>query len=755
VVAQCRPERFEVVGERKLRVRENPELVHEYGIEHVRIEVAAALVDDVLGDPSRFERRLRAVLGSLQRSRFRDALLPAERERTRALLTEFGDGGIATRFLLEQIVRRDGGRGALRITAEPASGGRVDVSRVPHVRIEDVEEREFLAGSTRIAETWTEALRREAERGRRSFHEGRSPHSHLFRQLDQAGLAALQRVSLRWSEDAQGFLLESVPHEVAHLLKRVLLACEDRQVRRLLDGRTVVRVDAGPLPVYLEMLQLGRVLELSLGRRRERADVDDFLARMPGMQRLVAAAAERQVLAGVRVFLVHHMTAEVVGTIAALRRLGCRDIVALFVAYAGEPPASYLDAVLDLPPEEFRALALGNVPERGHVEGRYRLSEHYSHLDEAPAIRAALRGRDGDYLASMQAAAVSPFLALCARAEATDQRVLVVEDGGYLAPALHRALLDGATVGGFAASLGHELDDARPLADVVGQRLVATVEHTRNGFDRLVEVERQRGRLAVPGYSIAISRLKREVESREVAASVLCAAESVLNADGRVLARRHALVVGCLGAIGGALVRSLGARLDEPAAQLAGLDLEVGNRAAACTAARTLGELGRERWLATDLVLGVAGCSVLQPADLEDWLTASPHPQLTLVSGSTKKVEFSDLMHWLDGLLRSDAPTIGGREVVVAVEEMLDPITSRLYGHRWQFRFTAAGSARTVLATGGLTPLNFLFYGVATETIDPVLTQLIQVSLGSLDRTDAPARVLAVDRGVDAEARQQ
>jgi len=758
VVQHARAERFDVVIERKLRARENPELVEAHGIELVRLAVEPEVVDAILRQPDLFERRLRALLGSLQRAQLREVLLPAHRVAAKALVAEFGDNGGRQRFLLEHIVRRDGEASAFRITVASAAAARLDLARLPHVVIADIENRQFLAGSTRIAETWAEACRREAERGRRSFREGRSPHSHLFKQLDQAGLQQLQRVSLQWSESAQSFLIESEPKEVAHLLKRVLLACEDRQVRDLLAAREVVRIDAGPMSVYLDLAQLGRVLELSLGHRRESLDCGAFLKRMPALTAVVeaAAASGAQPLRGVRVFLVHHMTAEIVGTIAALRALGCRDLVTLFVTYAGEPPASYLDAVLDLPPEEFTALALVNVPSRGHVEGHYRLSEHYSHLDDAPLIAAALRGRDGAYLSAMRATAIVPLLRLLQRAEAAGERVLLVEDGGYIAPVAQDALLRGQTVAAFAQGLGAASDDQRPLADVLGRRLLATVEHTRNGNDKLVEVAQRHGRLAVPSYSIAVSRLKRLVESREVAASILNAVESVLNAEGRILARRSALVLGCVGAIGGELVRHLGGRLDLPDEQLFGVDLRAGEVAAHCAAVRTFAEVPAARWLQTNLVLGVTGASVLRGADVERWLCESPHEQLVLASGSTKKVEFHGLMQWIDGVLRAEQPTIGGRAVDVCVEEMLDPRTARLYGHRWRFAFRDDGRVRTVLAMGGLTPINFLFYGVATELIDEVLAQLMTVALGAVRNAAAGAvapRLYAVDHECDADGR--
>jgi hypothetical protein len=760
VAAQAHADRVDVAVERRLRAREHPELVEVHALAAVRLAVAPEVAPAVLGAPELLERRLRALLGSLQRPRLFDALLPRAGGQGRALVAEFGDGDACQRFVLEHAARRDGG-GALRITIDGARQGRLDLVRLPHVRIDDVGARQFIAGSTRIAESWTEALRREAERGRRSFREGRSPHSHLFRQLDQAGLGELQRVSLQWSEGAQSFLLESVPAATAALLKRVLLACEDGQVRALLAARQVVRVDTGALPVFLDLAQLGRVLELSLGERRTSHDVTAFLRRMPCLARAVAARDDAP-LAGVRVFLVHHMTAEVVGLVAALRALGCRDLVCLFVTYAGEPPASYLDAVLDLPPDEFRALALVNVPSPGHVEGRYRLSEHYSRLDEAPAIAAALAGRDGEYLPAMRAAAIVPFLRLVARAVDATERVLLVEDGGYLGPVVQDALLQGVTARTFAVGLGHELADDRPLREVLGPALIATVEHTRNGFDRLAEVETRHGALAVPSYSIAISKLKRVVESREVAAAVLNAIETVLAADGRILARRTCLVLGCRGAIGSELVRALHARVDDPRAQLAGIDLvagsaagDAGPRDAAALEVRTLAELPEPRWLATDLVIGVVGRSIVTAAAIERWLAASPREVLVLASGSTKKVEFHELMAWLDGLVRADAPSVAGRRVAVDVVEVLDPRTARLYAHRWQFTF-ADGRQRTILALGNLTPINFLFYGVATELIDEVLTELTTLTAGAVvnarEGRELP-RLLAVDRDVDAHAR--
>jgi hypothetical protein len=60
-----------------------------------------------------------------------------------------------------------------------------------------------------------------------------------------------------------------------------------------------------------------------------------------------------------------------------------------------------------------------------------------------------------------------------------------------------------------------------------------------------------------------------------------------------------------------------------------------------------------------------------------------------------------------------------------------------------------------VLALGNLTPINFLFYGVPTECIDEVLTQLVSLAFGAVlaPAGSLPNRLLAVDRDVDSAAR--
>jgi len=135
---------------------------------------------------------------------------------------------------------------------------------------------------------------------------------------------------------------------------------------------------------------------------------------------------------------------------------------------------------------------------------------------------------------------------------------------------------------------------------------------------------------------------------------------------------------------------------------------------------------------------------------LEEWLLAGEGRELVITSGSSKTIEFADLILWIDGLLGDPQPTLGGRPLEIHSEDVSDPRTGRVYGRR--YAFVLAGRApNEVVLLANLTPVNFLFYGVPTELIDEVLTELVTCSLGLARRAvreALPARLWAVDRDI-------
>ncbi len=773
VLEQARSDRLDITVEREIRERENPELLVEFGLGSIQLRAQQQTVRAILLDPDGFQDRLRTVFGTLQRPRYRGALCApgsttaGPTEDGAALVFDFDadSPGVGVRYVLERVESEGGdARAHLRIAVEGPATARPDSAPLPHVRVEDLERRAFIAGSTRIAETLAQGARREAERGRRSFTETRRRHDHTFQQLGKAGLSDIEQIVVHWEAEVVPELLDGDPIGQGHLMKRVLLALEDDQVRDRLAHGDTVRIDAMRTHVYLDRSQLGRVLNLSLGSHRRPAVMDDFLERMPATLGVVRSNESGAPLPfeGTSIFLVHHMTAEVLGLIAGLRRLGCRDLVTLFVAYAGDAPSGYLGPLLELPPAEFTGLALVNVPEEDSVEGRWALSHLYSKLEGGAALEAALAARDARFYGAMQTAALATFVPLMERAAAAGRRVLLVEDGGYLAPLLNRAALEGRTLADVMGELGLHTptDDAttRPVSSWLDAHLVGSVEHTRNGFDRLAEIEAEHGRLAVTAASIAISKLKTEVESKEVSASILNAAENVLSSLGLVLSRRHCLVLGSRGSIGRHLMHALRARLDDPTTQLCGVDRVCQANAAVTHEFEALDLVPAPERLDVDLIIGVTGRSIIEGGFIEAWLGAGTRQQLVLVSGSTKTEEFADIALWIEALWTTSPPRIAGRAAAIEVSEIQDPVSGRLFGHRYRFEFEDESGAvpRDLFLVANLTPANFLFYGVPTEAIDDVLAQLLCVSLGLLvrePRTREPARLLAVDRDIDDRAR--
>ncbi|HET6203106.1 MAG TPA: hypothetical protein VFI25_09940 [Planctomycetota bacterium] len=749
--------------ERPLRASENPEL-RALGIERVRLLAEPVAVAALPRDPEGFEDRLRAVFGALQIEPWRRALLPAGRRApSRALVFDFPLGATRGRAEARYVLERVGigeGRFLLRLAIGEPRHRRTDVPSAPPLRIEGLGGRRFLAGSTRIAQTLRDLLQRAAERGRRSLLESWRPDSFLFQRLAKVGFGGLRALSLTWSERLSDDLVEIEPARLEGALKKVFLVLEDGGLRERLGAGDAVLVRDGDFRLYLDLSQHGRTLNLALDQPRHRPHVEDFLARMPRLAALVRARARARPLARVRVFLVHHITSEILATVAALRALGCAELVVLFVRYAGEIPNDYLEALMDLDPATFSAFALHNVKDPENAEGTFVLSRQFSPLGDLERLDAEFHARRPGYFDAMVRLAGALFARMLAR----NPRVplLLIEDGGYLAPLLAEEAARGASLGRFLVGRGlapiPAREGRRPLARVLDGRLLGTVEHTRNGHDRLAAAQARHGGLARPAFSIAVSRTKVEEESEEVAASILNAVETVLQASGRVLSLRRPLVLGSRGAIGSRLVRRLRGRVAaSPQRPILGIDRRAGEGPSPeggdlLVEARRWSELPPDARRRVDLLLGVTGTSVLGAREMEELLRAGTAESLVFASGSTKTVEFHDAAVWAERRLA--APGEPGR-----AEEIVDPQTGRVYGTRYAFP-VGAGRARREKRfefLANLTPVNFLFYGVPTEGMDAVLAQLLATSLGlaraARSRGGLRKRLYAVDRDIDGEGR--
>jgi hypothetical protein len=514
--------------------------------------------------------------------------------------------------------------------------------------------------------------------------------------------------------------------------------------------------------------------------------VDQYLHRMPEMTSVIKGAlyGQKPAFEDVSIVLVHHLTAEVLGTIAALRALGCRDLVTVFVGYNEDAEKAYHPDLADLPDHEFRCFILASTTTSGsEAEGTYRVARSFTKAPEGEdnaydALDAAMKNKGMDFLKAMRCLAVHTALKQLSRAKSTGKKCLVIEDGGYLTPILNRAALDGQTIAELRASQStptdRKTDERLPksVKELLETTMIGSIEHTRNGYDQDMRVNIEYGKLATPVFTIAVSYLKTQVESDIVAESILNASTSVLYSHGYVLKRRNVLVFGSRGNIGRRLMRHLTDRLENAEVNLVGCDLKVGDTDSAtelpkwqtnpqtssvpeCLEKGTYAEFDIARMRDLDVIIGVTGGPtpghpVLQVKDVVDWLLKGKKRDLYIASGSSKTDEFPELIGWMNELLSGNNNEINGNQATIEKSEIKDAISGRDFGSQYTLSIKLCDGkwhTKNLLFLNNLMPVNFLFYGVPTEVIDEVLAQIVSAAVtlrrkaSSLEET----RLYAVD----------
>jgi len=287
--------------------------------------------------------------------------------------------------------------------------------------------------------------------------------------------------------------------------------------------------------------------------------------------------------------------------------------------------------------------------------------------------------------------------------------------------------------------------------------LVGTVEHTRNGYDRLIQYEKKFGSF-FSSYSIAVSNKKVNEESKEVARSVINAVESILYGQGLTLSGRKIMVFGAGGNIGRFLCEKLPrdkTRIHEK--NLIKIDLKYTGDGK--YEYRTINDVPEKLFLGVDLFIGLTGKSILTTPHIERLLLRGRSTNLFFASGSTKTLEYTHLIEYLKKLSFSKKPTVGGFPIIVRFDRIIDPQTGLDQGGRATLEIFNSNKPilRTLYLLGDLSPINFLYYGVPAESMDSIISQLIRLSLGIVSRYRKkilPERgIYAVDREVDEWAR--
>ena len=717
------------------------------------------------------------MFGSLQMQRWRKHIYPDDPgAESQALVflhkRRLEQGVYPYRVILERLrSSKKPDKYFLRAIFEGLDRRHLDLSSFPHVVVKNPEGRSFIAGATRISSMLCEQVRWQAKLGKRTYSEIKRTDSFIFGRLADAGFGRLDEIHLAWAENYVEIFRAMEPDPLSGIFKKILLLMEDHTVRNLLEDGETIRVDFGGTHCHLDLSQLGRSFWVSFGHRRRSLDIDEYLHRMPPLEEVVDRHKSERPLEGVNILLIHHVTAEILGFIAALRKLGAKNVFTLFVHYGESVPSDFLEALLNLDQDRFRCHSLNNVEDPLSVEGYFVLSPRFSGLEDMQALDERLRRIRPGYMQAMVETATRMFLEMLLRTARNNCKCLIIEDGGYLTPVLSQKV----TAKGSLKALLEENevpipDDSKDvaelgLAEALDKWVVGTVEHTKNGLDRLEAVLEEEGQLACPCFSIAVSNLKVTEEASEVAASILSAIESVLHARGKVLSTRRAAVIGARGAIGRHLVSQLRSRYSRPDS---GPCLEVDIRAEGLRAgkqaqafAARFRDLPREMARAVDLVIGVTGQPAFLWEDMEMLLAEGRASSFYLVSGSTKTIEFENVSASLEGLLKVRNPTLRGVPCRIEGDELIDPQTGKLLGKTYRFAFkgehteTGKEVQKEICFLGNLMPINFLYYGVPGEVMGLVLSQLLRCSLSLVQRVAGGhvrgRSVWAVDRDIDVD----
>ena len=745
----------------------NPELI-EFKIYHIQVFGRLDILSKINTGNDHFIEDLVTVFGTLQRPSWWKKLYPESTNRSnehnpapqsQALIfpSSYAAENDQRQYtiVLERADRGGNDRGFfLRLSYQLQEQGLLDLSLIPHIVVNDLKNRVYISGSTRMARSVNDNIVSACNRGETEYSEKNGNYSHLFDQLQKTQLGRLERINFTWDNQFSRLLHEETPQNTLLIFKKIFVSFEAGSIcNTLINGETItVQLKKCCFNLYLS--QLNRVLNININLPKSIYTTDTYLQKMPLLAKTANQANHNLDFSNTAIFLIHHITSEIISFIASLRLLNADSIHTAFVKYGGVIPNDYLETLLEIPADFLFTAGLSRKISLVN-KNYFTLSDYFSESTSLSQIKTVLEKRQLDFFPAMQVLAGHMFLTFCLQKEKENTRVLLIEDGGYLAPIFNEmAMADKSIEQVFNHFYVQEPPPPGKFSDWLSKILVGTVEHTRNGFDRLLTVQEKYSTLHFPAFSIAVSRSKQQEESQEVAHSILSAVESILHGKGRVLSQRKVVLLGSRGNIGRFLQHYLeSGRLHHNALPLIAVDKKC--RPQEDNGTCSLEDVPLKDLYRADLFLGVTGVSLVKKELLERLIVHSEKQELFFASGSTKTEEFTDLLDWVSSLFQMDKPIIRGQRILIEYNRIVDRQSGIDQGGKVTFQFPDgnAEAAKTLYILNDGTPINFLYYGVPTETMDIVLNQLLTVSLGLVQgarqKKPLPSVLHAVDHNID------
>jgi len=732
-----------------------PQLYHN-GIHRIFLYSAIESMEELPLLHQEMTNHLRYIFNALQSKGISGGVFSANYvEDFLALLFPFNRSVKTDSTGLHYLVERVKGGHFLRITVDDIEHSRLNFRRINHKTVSNIELVPDYFNLKLEASTLLSLVVSRCRDGKLNFKDQGIQMRGLLHFLRSAGYEYLQEISLNWPRSTSNDLIMNPNQPWLGAITRLLLILSDSTTKELLISGKTMQVQYHNSLIYLHLSQKDRNLQISLDEPLEVAGLAEYLS---GMERLeLLTNQSHEALNGTHLLFIHHFTHETLAVLGAFEQMKVSSVDTLWVKYSGSIPPSFRETIFSLPETAYRFFGLQQI-QNDQGDMSFCLSEQYSPLGQFSPLQTELKSNPYEFFSAMQMVAVHLFLS--AVSDTSSKPIVIVEDGGYLAPLINRLSLEQLTVGEvferfqYLPPTGREAPAEMYFHDWIKPRFKGSVEHTRNGYDALKAVETQFGKLAFPACSIAISQFKVHDESVEVAYSCLNAIENILNGQGYVLSNRKCLVLGSLGAIGIQTMNILTHRLGPK--NLAGVDLKYDDQLNyQWVQASSPEQLPSDHLFSTDLIFGVIGKSILSPVFFENLLTHTQKKKIFLASGSTKRFEFIDFIEWANKLLVDPSPSLKGIPVKVESGLIEDPQTSSLLGNKWLFEFIGKNKKVEIdLLSYGM-PVNFQYYGVPGETMDQVMTELVLLTKIIANTPDLPATLLALDHEINGQGQVQ
>lgn len=770
IIEKCKNENSDILINRYIDKNLLPEIT-KLQINSISIYIRNNLIKTIESAAEDFYKQMVSSFNTIQRPKWRKILFPqfSDSNGNASLLFPFKFNASISNEEYYILLEYDCNEKFLRLTVDSLDEPRLHLKRIPHRIVSNVDRKNFLQNIDRISEQIFHGIQRQCQNEQDEYTENPTRQTELFELLINAGLTRLLIIKYSWDNAKLSNLIVDKNEKIIELFTKVLLLLEDKIIIQVLNANRIIKMNNGNNTVYLEISRNGACLNISVDKQRKVKNPMEYLDRMPMMKNTTITKTEN--FNNIRILLIHHITTEILGFLKSLDLLISEHITTLFIKYKGVASEEILETIFTLPEERFKFYSLLKIETSDSVEGKFILSSQYSPIENLQDLEVQIRNKNMNYYHSMKLAGGHLFFREAFIAKKLKQKIILIEDGGYITPEINELCLENVSLKNALNKFGikkkfididYYPDDKELNTNLniwLKDVLYGSVEHTKNGFVSIKNVENKFGNLAYPCCTIAMSILKNSEEARECAIAILNAIESIFNGIGKILSTRNVMVLGSSGFIGRNLMKQLSFRLIT--GKLCGIDVVLSNNSDNYIEEKNIKDLADEVFYDIDLIIGMTGVSVMKKDMILKLLLYGKKQEIFFASGSTKTAEFEDLSNLLEELKKSENPTIDDIKVSIDFYPIKDKQTGLAQGMRVRIIFLTKKEKilfdyKDLYLLGDLMPINFLYYGVPTEIMDLIFDQLLKITAGLIkDRRNdrlLPNKLLAIDYEIDENA---